>query len=106
MRQTGPIDRAKCRATPQPALAAPIQLLVEEFLGEVLGLAPGELGPTARFADDLSVDSFDLLEIAVEAQDRFGAEIPDEALADVVTVGDFGRCVSEAIKRVQDSARP
>jgi acyl carrier protein len=43
------------------------------------------------------VDSLDLLELGVDAQERFGAEISDEALAQVVTVADFGRCVSEAI---------
>ena len=45
------------------------------------------------------MDSLDLLEIAVDAQERFGAEISDEALAKVVTVADFGRCVIEAIGR-------
>jgi acyl carrier protein len=71
--------------------------LVEEFVAEWLGLASVEVTPTARFVADLGVDSFDLLELAVEAQDRFDAEIGDEALADVVTVGDFCRCAIEAI---------
>ena len=66
-------------------------------MGEALGLAPGEVTRTARVVDDFGVDSFDLLELAVEAQDRFGTEISDEALAKVVTIGDFGRCVSEAV---------
>lgn len=74
-----------------------IEQLVEEFLTEELGFAPGEVVPTARFADDFGVDSLDLLELGVDAQERFGAEISDEALAQVVTVADFGRCVSEAI---------
>ena len=74
-----------------------IEELVEEFLTEELGFAPGEVVPTARFAADYGVDSLDLIELAVDAQERFGAEISDEALAEVVTVGDFGRCVAEAI---------
>lgn len=76
-----------------------IEQLVEEFLTEELGFAPGEVMATARFAADFGVDSLDLLELSVDAQERFGAEISDEALAQVVTVADFGRCVSEAIAR-------
>jgi acyl carrier protein len=79
--------------------SASIEQLVEEFLTEELGFAPGEVVATARFADDFGVDSLDLLELGVDAQERFGAEISDEALATVVTVADFGRCVVEAIER-------
>jgi acyl carrier protein len=76
-----------------------MQLLVEEFLTEELGFAPGVVVPSARFWADFGIDSLDLLELAVDAQERFGAEISDEALAEVETVGDFGRCVSEAVAR-------
>ena len=81
-----------------------VQELVEEFLTEELGFAPGEVVATARFADDFGVDSMDLLELAVDAQERFGVEISDEALAKVMTVGDFDRCVSEAIARREPSS--
>ena len=76
-----------------------MQLLVEEFLTEELGFAPGVVVPSARFGADFGIGSLDLLELAVDAQERFGAEISDEALADVETVGDFGRCVCEAVAR-------
>jgi acyl carrier protein len=82
-----------------------VEELVEEFLTEQLGFAPGEVVPTGRFSADYGVDSLDLLELAVDAQERFGAEISDEALAKVVTVGDFGRCVSEAIARRERDPR-
>ena len=96
-------------ARPRPggtATASSIQRLVEEFLGEELGFAPGEVAATARFAADFGVDSLDLLEIAVDAQERFGAQISDEALAEVVTVADFGRCVIEAIARREPRFHP
>jgi len=101
MMVTGDTARTEL-ATPRPsgaATARSIQQLVEEFLGEELGFAPGEVTATARFAADFGVNSLDLLELTVEAQERFGAEISDEALAEVVTVADFGRCVIEAIGR-------
>jgi len=111
MKITGHAARAKRRAMPRASkpAAEDFQQLVSEFVDEALGLAPGEASPTARFADDFGMDSFDLLELAVEAQERFGGEICDKALAKVVTVGDFGRCVIEAREGcppLQDSALP
>ena len=76
-----------------------LQQLIEEFLTEALGFAPGVVVPTARFTADYGMSSLDLLELAIDAQERFGAEISDEALARVETVGDFGRCVVEAVGR-------
>ena len=88
------------------ASAPEIQALVEEFLTEELGFAPGVVVPTARFWDDYGVDSLDLLEVAVDAQERFGAEIGDDALAKVVTVGDFGLCVADAVAHRERCADP
>jgi acyl carrier protein len=53
---------------------------------------------TARIDEDLGMDSLDLLSLAIEAQARFGIEIGDAALANVRTVGDFQRCVVDAIR--------
>jgi acyl carrier protein len=109
MNPTGPA-RTKRRATPRSSrpAAGNLQQIVEEFLAEALGLAPGALIPTARFLDEYGIGSLDLLELAVEAEGRFGAEISDEALAEVTTVADFARCVIEAIddRPLQDPARP
>ena len=74
-----------------------IEALVEEFLTEELGFAPGMVVATARFREDYGIDSFDLLELAIHAQERFGAEISDDALAKIETVADFGRCVADAV---------
>jgi acyl carrier protein len=110
MKLTRYAARTKRRAIPRSSSPAvgDLEQLVEEFLVEALSLAPVESNPTARFVEDFGVDSFDLLELAVEAQDRFGVEISDAALAEVVTVGDFARCVFEAMngRRLRDSARP
>jgi acyl carrier protein len=43
---------------------------------------------SASFRDDLDIDSLSMVEIATAAEDRFGVRIPDEALADLVTVDD------------------
>ena len=38
--------------------------------------------------DDLDIDSLSMVEIAVQAEDRFGVKIPDEQLAQLKTVSD------------------
>jgi acyl carrier protein len=91
--------RSQAQGESEPGAAENLEWLVEEFLTEELGFAPGVVVPTARFAADYGVGSLDLLELAVGAQERFGAEISDEALVQVVTVGDFGQCVIEAVER-------
>jgi acyl carrier protein len=76
---------------------ADLQALVEEFLAEQLGFPPGVVVATAHFRDDYGIGSGDLLELTVDAQERFGVEIGDDAIARVETVGDFGRCVADAV---------
>jgi acyl carrier protein len=40
------------------------------------------------FVDDLNADSLDLLEVVVEIENQFGISIPDDAMKNIVTVGD------------------
>ena len=40
------------------------------------------------FTDDLDIDSLSMVEIAVQAEDKFGVKIPDDELAKLKTVGD------------------
>ena len=40
------------------------------------------------FVDDLDIDSLSMVEIAVQAEDKFGVKIPDDELANLKTVGD------------------
>jgi acyl carrier protein len=44
--------------------------------------------PEKSFIDDLDIDSLSMVEIAVQAEDKFGVKIPDEQLAELKTVGD------------------
>ena len=40
------------------------------------------------FTDDLDVDSLSMMTIAVTAEEKFGAKIPDEEVKNLKTVGD------------------
>ena len=59
-----------------------------EIIEEVTGIEPSEVTPEKSFVDDLDIDSLSMVEIAVQAEDKFGVKIPDDALADLKTVED------------------
>ena len=41
-----------------------------------------------NFTEDLDADSIDLVEFIMQLEDEFGAEIPDEEAAKIITVAD------------------
>ena len=59
-----------------------------EIVEEVTGVEPSEVTPEKSFVDDLDIDSLSMVEIAVQTEDRYGVEIPDEDLAKLRTVQD------------------
>lgn len=59
-----------------------------EIVEEVTGIDPAEVTEEKSFVDDLDIDSLSMVEIAVQTEDRYGIEIPDEDLAKLRTVGD------------------
>ena len=59
-----------------------------EIIDEVAGVPAEEVTPEKSFVDDLDIDSLSMVEIAVQAEDRFGVKIPDDQLAQLKTVGD------------------
>ena len=59
-----------------------------EIVEEVTGIEPSEVTPEKSFVDDLDIDSLSMVEIAVQAEDRYVVEIPDEDLAKLRTVQD------------------
>jgi acyl carrier protein len=59
-----------------------------EIVEEVAGVAQDEVTAEKSFVDDLDIDSLSMVEIAVQAEDKFGVKIPDDELANLKTVGD------------------
>jgi acyl carrier protein len=59
-----------------------------EIVEEIAGVEASEVTAQKSFVDDLDIDSLSMVEIAVQAEDRFGVKIPDDALADLKAVGD------------------
>ena len=65
-----------------------------EIVEEVAGIDTAEVTPEKSFIDDLDIDSLSMVEIAVQAEDKFGVKIPDDELANLKTVGDAVNYVS------------
>ncbi|MBA2495940.1 MAG: acyl carrier protein [Acidimicrobiia bacterium] len=55
---------------------------------DVLDVATEQVVTDARFAEELGVDSLDLVELVEALESAFGVSIDDEELADVTTVGE------------------
>ncbi|WP_460962121.1 acyl carrier protein [Parasphingorhabdus pacifica] len=55
---------------------------------EVAGVDADDVTIDKSFVDDLDIDSLSMVEIAVQAEDKFGVKIPDDQLANLKTVGD------------------
>jgi acyl carrier protein len=67
-----------------------------EIVEEIAGVPADEVTPSKSFVDDLDIDSLSMVEIAVAAQDKFGVEIPDDQLKDLVTVQDVINFVAKS----------
>jgi acyl carrier protein len=59
-----------------------------EIVEEIAGVDAAEVTSDKSFVDDLDIDSLSMVEIAVQAEDKFGVKIPDDQLAELKTVGD------------------
>ncbi len=59
-----------------------------EIVEEIAGVDADQVTPEKSFVDDLDIDSLSMVEIAVQAEDKFGVKIPDDQLAELKTVGD------------------
>jgi acyl carrier protein len=65
-----------------------VERRLAEIVEEVAGVAVDDVTVEKSFVDDLDIDSLSMVEIAVQAEDKFGVKIPDDELANLKTVGD------------------
>jgi acyl carrier protein len=71
---------------------------LKEIVEEVAGVSASQIELDKNFTDDLEVDSLSMVEVVVAAEERFGVKIPDEAVTDLVTVGDAVTFIVNAAK--------
>jgi acyl carrier protein len=61
---------------------------VKKIVAEHSDLAASEIQEGHRFIDDLGCDSLDVVEIAMEVEEEFGIDVPDDLTDNSQTVGD------------------
>jgi acyl carrier protein len=61
---------------------------VKKIIVDLLGSDESKVTSEARFREDLEADSLDLVELIMAFEDKFGAEISDEAAQKITTVGE------------------
>ena len=58
------------------------------------GPSAEQIVPSARLREDLDLDSFEMMNIAMELEEAFGIALSDAALVQCKTVGDVARKLS------------
>ena len=61
---------------------------VRAILAEQLDLDENSIEMDSAIVDDLGADSLDIVDLVMSLEDEFDAEIPDEAIENMKTVGD------------------
>lgn len=59
-----------------------------EIINTETGIETEAVEPSKSFQEDLDIDSLSMMQIVVEAEDKFGVKIPDESVKDLRTVQD------------------
>lgn len=62
---------------------------LKKALVDCLGLREDAVTPTANFRDDLGLDSLELVEVAMVAEEEFRITMTDDAMDRISTVGEL-----------------
>lgn len=61
---------------------------IATLIADNFQLDKDKIAMDTNFTKDLNADSIDLVEFIMQLEDEFGAEIPDEDAAKIITVAD------------------
>ncbi|MFH9438984.1 acyl carrier protein (plasmid) [Streptomyces rochei] len=70
-----------------------------DILNEVADVEPADVTEDKSLVDELDVDSLAMVEIIVAVEERFGVELPEEALKEL-------RLVSDVVGRIEKQLAP
>jgi len=68
---------------------------VTKIIIDVLGVDPSKVTPNARFREDLEADSLDLVELIMQFEEEFEADVPEEEAQQLQTVGDVIKYIKD-----------
>lgn len=68
---------------------------IKTIISEEFDVNENEITLNTSLFDELDIDSLDLVDLVMTLEDEFSVELPDEALADMKTVGDVVKYIEE-----------
>jgi acyl carrier protein len=77
---------------------ATVEAKMTDLLVDELGLDRDKITMSARFEEDLEVDSLGVVELLMALEDTFGVSIPDEEAESIATVGQAVDVVMEKLE--------
>ena len=78
---------------------AAVYARMKRVIAEQLGVDPEKITPAYAFRDDVGNDSLDAVEIAMALEEKFGINIPDDAMEKMQTIDDVIRFILEYRKK-------
>lgn len=72
---------------------------VKEIICEYVEVDEADVIAEASLRYDIGASSFDLMNIAVAVEERFGLRVPDGDLHKIKTVGDIAELLQSAVKQ-------
>ena len=68
---------------------------VKELIAEQLDVDADTVTVTSNIQDDLGADSLDVVDLVMSLEEEFDMEIPDEAVANIKTVGHIVKYIED-----------
>ena len=72
---------------------------LQRIIADVLNISEDKITKESAFVDDLKADSLDVFQIITEIEHQFGIQIPDDAIENIVTVGDAATQIQNALAK-------
>lgn len=71
---------------------------IRDIMVSTLDLDGDKVTEDTNLRTDLDIDSLDLVEFVAEVEDHYGIMIPQDALQDIETIGQFAKLVESLAK--------
>ncbi|MGN0642694.1 MAG: acyl carrier protein [Huintestinicola sp.] len=68
---------------------------VKEIVADQLDVEAEKVVASANIQDDLGADSLDVVDLVMSLEEEFDIEIPDEAVANIKTIGDIVKYIED-----------
>ncbi len=76
-----------------------------ELAAEKAGVPAADITPATHFVNDLEFDSLDVVEYAMDVEDHFHLNVPDDEADGLATVGEVVDFVIEQLKAAPAASR-